>query len=69
MIARTSVQGAMTSVHVATSDEAAETTGKYWDSCKIIPFTNKLITDDQVADNLWTESVRFLQEKGIELDH
>ncbi|KAI8584801.1 hypothetical protein K450DRAFT_267457 [Umbelopsis ramanniana AG] len=67
--ARSPVQGAMTSVHVAISDEAAETTGKYWDSCKVVAYPNKLITDDNAVDQLWADSLKYLQEKGIEIDH
>jgi hypothetical protein len=67
--ARSAVQGAMTSVHVAISDEAAETTGKYWDSCKIVAYPNKLVTDDNAVDQLWTDSLKYLQEKAIEIDH
>lgn len=67
--ARSSVQGAMTSVHVAISDEAAETSGKYWDSCKIVAYPNKLITDDNAVNQLWTDSIKYLQEKGIETNN
>lgn len=67
--ARSSVQGAMTSVHAAISDEAAETSGKYWDSCKIVAYPNKLIADDNAVDQLWTDSLKYLQEKGIEINN
>lgn len=66
--ARTSVQGAMTSVHVAISDEAASSTGKYWDSCKIAQYPNKLISDDSCVDELWSRSEQYLKEKGFDVD-
>jgi hypothetical protein len=66
-IARTSVQGAMTSVHVAISDEAANTTGQFWDSCKITQFPSKLVADDDSVNELWSRSEQYLKEKGFEV--
>jgi hypothetical protein len=57
----------MTSVHVAISDEAAQSTGKYWESCKIAVYTNKAITDDSIVDELWSRSEQYLKEKGFEV--
>ncbi|KAI8577604.1 hypothetical protein K450DRAFT_251607 [Umbelopsis ramanniana AG] len=65
--ARNNVQGAMTSVHVAISDEAANTTGKYWDSCKITQFPNKLVADDDCVNELWSKSEQYLKEKGFDV--
>jgi hypothetical protein len=65
--ARNNVQGAMTSVHVAISDEAAKSSGKYWDSCKIVAYPNKAITNNSIVDELWNRSEQYLQEKGFEV--
>ena len=67
LTARSPEQGAMTSVHAATSEEAAEQTGKYWASCKVIPYPNKLVEDSEAINKLWSESTRFLKEKGYDL--
>ena len=67
LTARSPEQGAMTSVHAATSEEAAEQTGKYWESCKVIPYPNKLVEDLEAINKLWSESTRFLTEKGYDL--
>ncbi|KAI9281254.1 hypothetical protein BC943DRAFT_330024 [Umbelopsis sp. AD052] len=64
---RTNVQGAMTSVHVAISDDAAKSTGKYWDACKIATFPNKAIEDDSIVNELWNKSEQYLKEKGFEV--
>ncbi|CAO3664173.1 unnamed protein product [Umbelopsis ramanniana] len=66
-VARNNVQGAMTSVHVAISDEAAKSTGKYWDSCKIAADLNKAINNDSIVDELWSRSEQYLKEKGFEV--
>jgi hypothetical protein len=68
VFARNTVQGAMTSVHVAISDEGAQTTGKYWDSCKIVPDINKLMANDNAVNELWSKSEQYLKEKGYVLD-
>lgn len=57
----------MTSVHVAISDEAAQSTGKYWDSCKIAAYPNKAINNDSIVDELWSRSEQYLKEKGFEV--
>jgi len=67
LTAASSVQGAMTSVHAATSEEAAKQTGKYWESCKVIPYPNKLVDNSEAVTKLWSESVRLLTEKGYAL--
>jgi hypothetical protein len=65
--ARSNVQGAMTSVHVAISDEAAKSSGKYWDSCKIAEYLNGSITDDNSVNKLWSKSEQYLKEKGFDI--
>ncbi|KAI8577603.1 hypothetical protein K450DRAFT_251604 [Umbelopsis ramanniana AG] len=65
--ARSNVQGAMTSVHVAISDDAAKSSGKYWDSCKIAAYPNKSINDDSIVNELWNKSEQYLQEKGFDV--
>ncbi|KAI8577605.1 hypothetical protein K450DRAFT_201111 [Umbelopsis ramanniana AG] len=66
--ARSNVQGAMTSVHVAISDEATKSSGKYWDSCKIAEYPNKLMTDEISLNDLWSKSVQYMKEKGFEVE-
>jgi hypothetical protein len=65
--ARSNVQGAMTSVHVAISDEAAKSSGKYWDSCNIVEYPNGSITDDNSVNKLWSKSEQYLKEKGFDI--
>lgn len=67
MLARSASQGAMTSVHCAVSDDAAKTNGKYWDSCKVVAYPNKLVTNEEALENLWSESLRLLKQKGYEI--
>lgn len=52
-------QGARTSIHVATSKEAGDVSGKYFaDSKEAKPSPEAL--DDAVAERLWTESERLI---------
>jgi len=67
LLARSASQGAMTTVHCAVSDDATKTTGKYWDSCKVAAYPNKLITNEEALDYLWSESIRLLKEKGYDV--
>ena len=55
MLGRNSVQGAMTTVHCAVSDEAGTCSGKYWDSCRIRK-SNPLGHDKDIARKLWEVS-------------
>ena len=48
-------QGARTSLHVATSDEAGASTGKYWAKSREKKPT-RYATDDETAKRLWTVS-------------
>lgn len=51
-------QGALTSVHVATSPEVAGITGKYFDKCALAT-PSPAAGDDAAARRLWQESARL----------
>lgn len=50
--------GAKTSLHCATSPEAAEQSGLYWDKCKP-KRPNRLADDEALASELWNRSLEW----------
>ncbi|RUS16976.1 hypothetical protein BC937DRAFT_90583 [Endogone sp. FLAS-F59071] len=59
LFARDTVQGAMTTVHCAVSDEAGACNAKYWDSCRVIE-PSPIAHDKDIAHKLWEVSERLV---------
>jgi len=62
MFLKTPAQGAATTLHVATSPEVAEVTGKYFSDCKITR-TAAQAEDVEVARKLWNITDEIIQNK------
>jgi len=56
-------KGAETIIHLASSDDVANTTGLYFYKCKPVD-PSKLAQDDAVADRLWQETAKIAGIKG-----
>lgn len=59
MFFKTPEQGAQTSIYLATSDEVASVSGKYFMDCKEASLTAE-IQDAQRAKTLWEESIKMV---------
>jgi len=59
LFGRDAVQGAMTTVHCAVSDEAGACNAKYWDSCRVRE-PNPIAHDKDVARKLWEVSGKLV---------
>ncbi|KAL1915134.1 uncharacterized protein VTP21DRAFT_7615 [Calcarisporiella thermophila] len=56
---RNLVQGAMTTVHVAVSEEAGSCTGKFWESCRLTKPSARAC-DEKLAAELWERTEHML---------
>ncbi|RUS26695.1 oxidoreductase [Jimgerdemannia flammicorona] len=57
IFARDPVEGAQTTIHAAISKEAGESTGDYWDSCRVDTVA-KVALDEDMQRRLWEVSVK-----------
>lgn len=55
----TNDQGALTSLHCATSPECADETGRFYDKCRVTP-PSVLAQDDALAAELWRRSAEWV---------
>lgn len=61
---KTPLEGAATSIYLASSNEASGMSGKYWDNCAPKP-SSKLSYDKKVASRLWEVSLDLLNMKDF----